>query len=263
MTVNLEGFVLYNTAMNALLLLLSGRLSGLRPHAVRLMGAALLGAAYAVVSALPFGLFLQEWYMKILCAAAMAAIAFLPAGPLRLLRVAGCFFLAALLLGGTGFSLMYMLGARGYGWQLAALAAMGGALAVIAFGAGVRRAVFNGAARTVRIEYMGRQTRVPALVDTGNRLTEAISGLPVMVVEERYISGWPASAGRPVAFHSLGGDGLLPTFEPDRMTVRGKTLCRMRVAVYPGRLSGDSGCGALLPWPYGEIEIQRMGKCDA
>lgn len=251
MTVNLEGFVLYNAAMNALLLLFSGRLSGLRPRILRIAIAALIGAAYAVASNMTELLFLQDWYMKILLAALMAAIAFVPDAPKRLLRAAGCFFLSAFLLGGTGFSLMYLLGARGFGWQIAGLIIALGAAGIVLLGGGLRRMAMRRAIQMVRIDYRGKRTRVPALIDTGNALMEGISGLPVLVVERRCVKGWPASEGRPVAFHSVGGDGLMPTFEPDGIFIRGKPQRRMRVAVYPGSLSADGQYAALLPWPVG------------
>lgn len=84
-----------------------------------------------------------------------------------------------------------------------------------------------------------------ALYDSGNSLTEPFSGSPVAVVNRAAIEGIlpeevraalhpesvPRSGGgtaaalrvrlRMVPFRSVGGSGLLPAFQPDRLTVVG------------------------------------------
>jgi len=62
------------------------------------------------------------------------------------------------------------------------------------------------------IAHQGRQAELFAKADTGNALREPFSGLPVIVCAAE------AGAGlRLVPFQTLGGDGLLPAFKPDRV----------------------------------------------
>lgn len=260
MTVSIELFVLYNAVMNALLLFLTGRLSGLRARIPRLLCGAGLGALYAVASCLEPMLFLQEWYCKLLCAGLMATMVFLPAPPRRLLRAAVSFFVAAFLLGGTGFSLMYLMGARGYGWELASLLAVVGACACVALTCGIRRSVFTRSLRQVQISYQGETITFTALVDTGNRLTEPMSGLPVLVVEQGALGNINIPDERSIPFRAMGGEGFLPTFEPDNLYVNNKDALRMRIAVYPKRLSSDGQYAALLPWPYSDLPQRETDR---
>jgi stage II sporulation protein GA (sporulation sigma-E factor processing peptidase) len=245
--VNLEGFVLYNAAMNALLLFCTGRLSGLRAKMWRLALAAALGAAYAVASNLAPLRFLQAWYGKLACACAMAALAFLPNRPRKVLRAAACFFLAAMLLGGTGFSLLYLLGARGYGWNIALLVAILGAAGGVVLATAGRRARFDKILYDVRIRHGDTEARFTAMLDTGNRLVEPLSGLPVIVVQKEALKGIVLPEGNPVTYASMAGDGELSAFEPDSVLIDGKEGCRVAVAAYEGALSTDGRYAALLP----------------
>ncbi len=247
MQVNLESFVLYNTAMNALLLFSTGRLSGLKAKVWRLALASAVGAAYAVFSSVSGGLFLQAWYWKLLCACGMAALAFLPGKISKVLRAAACFFLSALLLGGTGFSLMYLLGARGYGWGIAALIAVLGIAGCILLARGWRRARIDRVLFSVCVKLGQGEARFDAMLDTGNRLIEPVSGLPVLVVEKATLGGIELPGGRPVAFSSMAGGGILTAFEPDEIFIDGRPCVRAMIAVCTDELSKDGGYAALLP----------------
>lgn len=66
----------------------------------------------------------------------------------------------------------------------------------------------------------GRSACIHALIDTGNRLHEPISGLPVIIIEEPLISRiMPESGYRQVAFGGLGGSGCLSCFRPDEIWI--------------------------------------------
>lgn len=65
-----------------------------------------------------------------------------------------------------------------------------------------------------------RCARVRALIDTGNRLHEPISGLPVIIIEESLILHiLPESGYRRVAFGGLGGNGYLSCFRPEEIWI--------------------------------------------
>lgn len=254
MQVNLEGYILYNAAMNSLLLFGSGRLSGMRPRGWRILLSACFGTAYAVLSGLAAFSGLQAWYAKLLCALAMTAIAFLPQSPRVLAKAGVCFFVAAFLLGGTGFSLMYLLGARGYGWNIAALVAALGAAGCVALAGGAKRAKYDRVLRDVSLTVGEKTVRFRALVDTGNNLSEALSGAPVLVVERAALGGIETPAGRPVAFSSMGGKGIVDAFFPDGLKIDGRDAPGVAVAAFDGKLSGDGRYVALLPWSFAQME---------
>lgn len=95
-------------------------------------------------------------------------------------------------------------------------------------------------------------TEVDALIDTGNRLREPLSGLPVVVVESRKLTGLldPSCLGAPgrrlppgfrlVRYSALGGQGEMLCFRPESVCIVGDKADLdapdVWVAVYPNRL---------------------------
>ena len=107
----------------------------------------------------------------------------------------------------------------------------------------------------VCIIHAGVTARFQAMIDTGNRLTEPLSGLPVLVAEEALVkpmlpAGFdPTNAldtlpygFRIAAFGGLGGEGALACFMPEciHTVYEGKvrSISNVWVAVYPGALPG-------------------------
>ena len=96
----------------------------------------------------------------------------------------------------------------------------------------------------------GRSARFPALIDTGNRLREPLSGLPVLIAEARLVRDiLPETGYRTLGFGGLGGDGRMACFRPDVLWI-GNGRRRHRgpevwVAVSPTPLPGL--CQALAP----------------
>ena len=95
-----------------------------------------------------------------------------------------------------------------------------------------------------------RSARFPALIDTGNRLREPRSGLPVLIAEARLVRDiLPETGYRTLGFGGLGGDGRMACFRPDAVWI-GSGRRRRRgpevwVAVSPTPLPGL--CQALAP----------------
>lgn len=123
---------------------------------------------------------------------------------------------------------------------------------------------------TIHIHDNDATVRVCALIDTGNRLTEPISGLPVMIVESETIRSLvPRSIDpdrietlptgfRLVPYGGVGGSGVLPCFMPQSLSTDSSTIRDIWVAVYPGRLPGKYH--ALAPAAIiGQISKTRNG----
>jgi len=111
------------------------------------------------------------------------------------------------------------------------------------------------------IEAPWGEAAIKGIIDTGNRLREPLSGLPVMVVSANALDGLPegfdplspaeALPGefRLTAYGGLGGNGCLGCFMPDRLRIEfgGQVFPAYGIwaAIYPGTLPG--GHGALIP----------------
>ena len=85
--------------------------------------------------------------------------------------------------------------------------------------------------------------RFPALVDTGNRLREPVSGLPVLIAEAGLLKGLqPGSGFRTLRYGAVGGGGCMPCFKPSAVWIRRGPVRRRApdiwVAVAPQPLPG-------------------------
>lgn len=102
--------------------------------------------------------------------------------------------------------------------------------------------------RTLRVEFLGKTVFAEALLDTGNRLREPFSGLPVIVAGSTLgrALGLPKEfpddlpdGFRYVPYAGVGGEGLLPCFFPDSLLVDGaQPACDVWIALYPRPLPG-------------------------
>lgn len=210
MRVNGELFFLMNVWMDFLALLLTARWTARRLSRGRALAASALGAAFALLAC---GVLPAPLRMALLGPAAlgMARIAFpRRAAALFPYLMASCLFLTGLsrflwrqgmptvgvmaLCGGCAWGLMLLRGRR--------------------LGAGERLAL--------RITWRGETAEVPALRDSGNLLTDGLTGLPVIVAPARpwtqmiVADALPAGC-RLLPVRTAAGKGLLPCVRPDRL----------------------------------------------
>ena len=85
--------------------------------------------------------------------------------------------------------------------------------------------------------------RFPALIDTGNRLREPLSGLPVLIAEAALLKGiLPGNGYRELCFGAVGAQGRMRCFKPREIWIeRGNRHVRAPdawVAIAPGNLPG-------------------------
>ncbi len=119
------------------------------------------------------------------------------------------------------------------------------------------------------VEKDGTSDYFPALIDTGNRLCERRSGLPVLIVESAamphlsaLVDKLPKSQTRPLSFGVLGGSGEMRCFKPDKIEISAAGIHSRQapdcwVAVFPGRIPGTTR--ALAPPEFVEA-IQNGGN---
>ena len=245
---------LVNLIADYLILLSAARVCALRLKRLRYLLAAVFGAVYAVASLLwGEGLLLTGGF-KLLSAALMALIAY--GGEKQALRCMGVFLGISALFAGL-------------------VQAVGGSLSLksllLSFGLcyGGLRLFFRDCGTIpkkkrldIQIELMGERASFMALVDTGNCLTDPMSGMEVMLVCPQALKGifkeeaavleldgpelisasqsFPRLKGkfRLLPYKSVGGSGLLPAFRPDKIFVEGKEEKGLLVAVSKAAL-GD------------------------
>lgn len=251
----LEGFLLRNACMNAALLCVALRWSGERIRAWRVALAAALGALYAAAAYLPGLSALRALPWAALACAAMLWVAARWRKALHLLRALALMFCATFLMGGTVYALSQALGGAALYWQLGATAA---ACLAVVLGRHARHARL---ARTrVRVCLGEACAELDGLVDSGNLLRDAVSGLPVVIAPHAAVRALlpegcdPARLETlPIGFRlvravSTGGSRTLMCFRPGSLCLRDagewKAVCAM-VAVAPQAL--PEGELALIP----------------
>lgn len=242
LTVYADVLLIVNLYVDFFLLWCADRALGLGARPWRLGAGALLGALGSLVCLLPG----QPGWLSFLwggaCALLTAGGAFLPRPPRVFLQAALALWGFSLGLGGLflflirwaapgnmalvghavyldlspGLLFFFTLAAYGVFW---------------AFQKFLPREDLAGRACRILVEQGGRRAVLWARADTGSTLREPFSGLPVIVCQARALEGLsppglegllegrapPGPALRLVPFESVGGQGVLPAFRPERV----------------------------------------------
>ena len=245
---------LLNLLADYLVVLSAARVCSLRLKRIRYLLSALLGAVYSVLVLLPGFEFLSQPLSKLGCSLLMAYIAY--GSEREPLRCFGVFLGISALFGG----LVWAAGGR---LPLKEL------MLCFALSYGLLSFFFKGRASLplkkrveVELELTGKKAIFWALVDTGNSLTDPISGGSVMVVcpqalkplfpetaallslpatELLEISGQiPDLKGRfrLLPYKAVGGSGLLAAFKADKIKLDGKEEKELLIALSPSA-AGD------------------------
>ena len=232
---------------------LCGRILGIRPgRAVKYISGA-LGAAAAFIIFVPIHSVAVQLLYRLAVSVLLVGVAF-PALNLKLLRLSiGVFYLVSIVFAGVTMLLIWLRPRLGFYTAngvvyynipplmlLACVAAAYGAVSLFDRFTALRmpqRDIYR-----ITIERRGRMVPVMALADSGNRLIEPFSGLPVLVVnaaevwgllnpeERRIVRETDTDAAVPgvrwVLAGTVQGWGMMPAFRPERMytTVNGKQV---------------------------------------
>ena len=268
--VYLDSLFFLNLAADYLLCLAAAGICGLVLRRGRYLLAAALGGLYAAAVWLPGLGFLAGAGGKLGAALLMGLIAF--GGERRPLLCLAVYFAVTAAFGGA----LWALGGQGMSLRALMLCFFGCWL--------VFRLLLRGRARLpekrrveVALRFLGREARFFALVDSGNELRDAHTGLPVLVVCPEALrpvlrehtalfaslpapellarcAELPALRGklRLLPFSAVGGGGLLPLFRPEALSLGGRDAPDVLVAVSP-QAAGD-GYEALAG-PYAERSV--------
>ena len=271
-----------NTLVDYLLLLAAARLAGEPLRRWRFALGAALGGLYAVAIFLPGLGFLSHPVCRVASVVLMMLVSY--GGSRRLLRQ-GVLFVALTfafgggvvaigLMGGTGLSLGkgVFYSALDLKVVLLSAAVCYGVLTLV-FQRLARHSATSGELVNIKL-YLGENTAdLTALVDTGNTLTDPVSGQPVVVAEgerlgqlfpqgkrpslvdlrnptgalTRLGTGEWKSRFRLLPYRSVGVDhGLLLAVRVDRMELDGQRIGPMLVALSPTSVSDGGGYKALI-----------------
>lgn len=252
----LDALFFLNLLTDYLLCLSSARLCGYALDRKRFLFAALFGAAYALAAALPGSAFLSSPLWKIAAGLLMSWIAF--GGEARPLRGILTFLAVSAAFGGA----LYALTLAGGGSPVLSLRLL---LAAFFLCYALLRLLSRFRSRwdgqrkvQIRLCLAERESSFPALIDSGNSLTDPGTGEKVLVVsppalrpifqscaplieELSPVDLVAASAAIPLLtgrirllpYRTLSGSGLIPVFRPDGVWIDGKEEKGLLVAISP------------------------------
>lgn len=280
--VYIDSLFFLNVCMDYLLLLATARLGGYPLQRGRLAAAALLGGGYAAAACLPGMVFLSTPLWKAVAAMLMVWIGLgTGRGVVRKLTL---FFILAFAFGGGVMAVAFVSGrslhpANGFLFRgpdlkiiLLTAAICYVAWSIVLKGIG-RKSVVKGELVKAEIAIGEKQIDFTALHDTGNTLTDPVSGRGVLVLDwetalpliesecalrdreladpgeavSRLNTGrWRGRWGL-IAYRAVGVEhGMLLTLRPDRVRIAGKEMGRMPLALSPTPVSPGGGWHGLV-----------------
>lgn len=274
-----------NLIVNYLLLLTVCRICALVTGKARLVLAALTGAVYAVLTILPGFQFMQNPLLKIASGIVMLLCAF--GGKKGLLKIGLIFLAVSAAFAGIVMAVALMGGDIWAGGGIYLPVDLKTLLLSIGLAYGVLTIVFKfmAAARGkggyvgLEIAQDGRKISLLALKDTGNRLRDPVTGMPVPIIEyetaaelfesniadvlkktkdmpasERMELIWktsPEPRFRLLPYSAVGvKSDMLLAFKPDGVRLGGKDMKGMWVALSPTRISDAGTYSALINGEY-------------
>ena len=258
----IDSLFLLSLFTDYLLCLITGRFCGLYLKRLRYLMAALFGAPYSVCVFLPGLSFLALPVMELACAGIMGLIAF--GGEARLMRCIGVFLALSCTFGGIIWALT--LHAQTLPAVDIRLLFVSFSLCYTVLGVVSRTKLRKAGRETAQVELRlsERQTGFRALVDSGNCLTDPVSGAAVMIVSPRALlplfpehraileikdavelversagaKDFPAKL-RLLPYANIGGEGLLPVFRVDEIRINGKVRQGLIVAISAAAAADD------------------------
>ncbi len=248
--VHAEAYLLVNAALCACSLPLGGKLAGLpAPKGARLLLSALLGSAFSMLS------LLVPWLSLLALAGLPFSVwlCFGRHGPQACVRCSVTTLCASLLTGGAALSLLSA------GLRIAPALLLSALLSMLLYMLATLLPTALCEVRQVELRMEDRRVILPAMLDSGNLLSDPVTGLPVLVVPEKALKTlFPGVEdlcdlkGLPLGFRLLNvrtaaGGALLPMFRPDecRLYLNGHACDTELLVAVAGREYG--GVQALVP----------------
>ncbi len=227
--------------------------------------AAIVGSFFSLVILLPELNTLLLLIIRILSAALMIITAFSGRSPKELYRTGLIFFFVSFIFAGIEYGISVLSGGKNMIWHNSVLYVNISMLTlvistIISYAAiSFFRYYIDGGNSadekyTVTVTRNGRTVSFTAVGDTGNNLTDAFTGRPVIICGKNYlseifepreleevlaaeknVSGW-----RLIPFSTISSGGMLPVFKPSAVTIRNhEKNIRRSADVYIGVVNKD------------------------
>lgn len=259
-TIYIDSVFLLNLVMDLYLLTLTVRMLGKTATYPRIFAGSMIGAAgYCVVLCLPgIGYMPKALLGMVPVGMLMVKVTCRTRGLKELLQGVGYLYLISFCMGGI---IVFLKGKSRllsrYGDLAAVIAGMGFAGFVLC-----RKVIVTWQKKrknhfcTVNIPGDEGTLIIAALVDTGNGLTDPVSGKPVAILnaeEWKNLKRWmKPEKYKLIPYHSIGRDrGMLEGYEIDVVEVDGamgkKQFEKVIIAVFQGRVSQKGGYQMILP----------------
>lgn len=267
MAVSFESYFLLNFVMNTLVIAIIAR-SQSGVYWSKIFLASIIGAVYAIAMQVEVFSLLKWFPLRLILAFVLSAIAFPIDGWMDVIKGGTALLLGTVFTGGLLELLLRFIPGTGLLWFIiSAVIAFIALLFALSFRA---RSLEQMRVRLAMTTDYG-SVKIPALIDTGNRLREPLSGRPVVIVEEERLKkilppGFDSEKAikqlpmgfRFVRYSALGntGSNMMLCFRPrDVFASFGRGWMRapdIWVALYPGKMPG--GECALAPAVIGAIQ---------
>jgi stage II sporulation protein GA (sporulation sigma-E factor processing peptidase) len=255
-SVYIDILIVINIFVNYFLLLETSFINKEKPKRWRILLSSALGGIYSLVIILPPLHMVLSVFLKIVFSASMIFAAFKVYTAKHFLRLFAVFFAVNFIFAGLMFAIWIFLEPHGMQFNNGAIYFNVDALTLTVMTV-FCYVVVNLISRVSRksapydkiynitVDFMEKQVSGKALVDTGNSLCDVFSGTPVVVAEYDFLKDiMPKDVSefmqdensfdtqkilddhkgriRLIPFDSLGGDGLLKAFRPDKLTLEFK-----------------------------------------
>ena len=242
MTIYAELLFVENFITGAVILVLTGKVRGIKIQRRRIAAGAMLCGLYAFILFVPLH-WLTALTSKLLFSAAVVLAVFGSGTWRGILKTTGVFYIVSFLMGGVTIALMYMLqipGMTGNGSfvlkgvnfvQIAAGVAMtwylGNRLAGLLRENAVRKKIMQ----QVTVRIAESEWNLRALIDTGNSLNDPVTGWPVAVLSKeasekvkRKCDSEQFEKITAIPYRTAGRTGVMFGLRPESLTVNGQSI---------------------------------------
>lgn len=253
----LDLLLVINWGINFIILLITGWIGAL-PFSLKRYGVASFTGTlvWLIVFFTPQYIFIS-WLCPLIGGVVLSLIAWPGEGWRRLLSKGALLIVAGQLTGGVIYSLAYFIDTvplNGEGFPFAVILGGSGAILPIALlltGRMHRTKALRSYLGKVEISWSGKTLSVPALLDSGNTLSNPLNHWPVVILEQNAALGFLEGAvlswlkepenAPPVEletrtalipYTSLGGKGLLGAIRPDNLVISSSEGCLTLTQVY-------------------------------
>lgn len=197
MTIYLDIVLIENLCMNYIILFAVGFIVKTKIKHFMLILSSVLGAIYAILSYIQIFSIYSNMLLKILVSVCMIYVAFFPKNIKAILKYLIVFYLVSFVFGGCAFALLYflkpqdvfMLNGVYIGTYPVKVVLLGGIIGFVVMYLAFKIVKNNISKKSIiyeiEIKINNKTAKVRAMLDTGNRLKEPITGFPVTIVEKK------------------------------------------------------------------------------